>query len=130
MAPVAEAQKPFWRQWGGLTPSDRLNRIADRLGKLPAGSMEADSTIHDALGLAGAVLPYSREEVAARGLLPTGFEWLPVTYSGSGGTVFAACRRSRRERGWPHTHHGQWGHTLPLALCGATMRARATLAKD
>jgi hypothetical protein len=112
-----------------LTPSDRLNRIADRLGKVPAGSIEVDSIIHDALGLAGAVLPYSREEAAARVLLPTGFEWLLVIHSGSGSAVFAACRRSGRDREWPHTHHGQCGHTLPLALCGAIMRARATLAK-
>jgi hypothetical protein len=75
-----------------VTPFDRFIRIADRLGEVTAGSLLADLTIHEALGLAGVVMPYTRNEAAARGLLPAGFEWLPSTYSS--GTVYAACRRS------------------------------------
>ena len=62
------------------------------------------------------MLPYTREEAAARTLLPDGFEWMdgPV-YSAR--TVYVACRRSRvGGDGFPHTHYGQWGRTLPLAL--------------
>jgi hypothetical protein len=28
-----------------------------------------------------------------------------------------------------HLHHGQWGATRALALCGAALRAHAALAK-
>jgi hypothetical protein len=73
-------------------------------------------------------MPYTRNEAAARSLLPAGFEWLPFTYSGS--TVYAACRRSGMDGEHRHPPHGQWGATLPLAMCGAAMRARAALAKD
>jgi hypothetical protein len=110
-----------------VTRFDRLIRIADRLGEVAAGSIEADRTIHDALGLAGPVQPYTREEAAARGLLPPGFEWRLPTYSS--GKVYAACRRSGMDGEWPHPHHGQWGPTLPLAMCGAVMRANAALVK-
>jgi hypothetical protein len=77
-------------------------RIADRLAQVQAGSLEADRTIHAALGLAEPAPPYTREEAAARGLLPAGFEWMPPTYSGR--TVYAACRRSGMDEEWrPHT---------------------------
>jgi hypothetical protein len=105
----------------------RLLCIADRLGQVAAGSLLADVTIHDALGLAGPVLPYTREKTAARSLLPAGFEWMPFTYSS--GTVYAACWRSGTEGEWPYPHHGQWGRTLPLAMCGAVMRAKAGMVK-
>src|SRR3954451_117969 len=64
------------------------------------------------------------EEAAARGLLPADFEWMSSTYSG--GAVYAACRRSGRT-GMAVPVPRQWGHTLPLAMCGAAMRARAGL---
>ena len=54
--------------------SDHLLRIADRLSQVGTGSLEADRAIHDALGQDGPVLPYTREEEAARLLLPAGFE--------------------------------------------------------
>jgi hypothetical protein len=38
------------------------------------------------------VLPYTREEAAARSLLPAAFEWLPFTYSGD--TIYVAFRRN------------------------------------
>jgi hypothetical protein len=103
--------------WLGIRPS----------AKVPAGSLVADQTIHDAFGLVGPVLPYTRDAAAARGLLPAGFEWAAPTYSG--GMIYAACSRSGLHDGLPHPHHGQWGQTLPLAMCGAVMRARAGLAK-
>jgi hypothetical protein len=104
-----------------------LIRIADRLAQLEAGSAEADRTIHDATGQVGPVLLYTRDGAAARGLLPEGFEWLASIYAGV--TVYAACRRIGLRGGVPHPHHGQWGRTLPLAMCGAVVRAYAGLAK-
>ena len=38
-----------------MTVFDRFIRIADRLGQVQAGSPEADRTIHQALGRAGAL---------------------------------------------------------------------------
>jgi hypothetical protein len=109
-----------------VTPFDIIH-IAERLGQVTTGSPEADLTIHEALGLDGPVLRYTQEGWAARGLLPVGFEWMPPTYTG--GKIYAGCRRSRVGGGWPHSRHGQWGHTPPLAMCGAAMRAYATLVK-
>ena len=106
----------------------RLTRIADRLAQLEAGSDAADKAIHDALGLPGAVRGYTTSEAAARGLLPDGFEWLPPVFSA--GAVYAACRRSGLDGGFPHPHHGQWGRTTPLAMCGAAMRAYAKLRQE
>ena len=100
---------------------DRLIRIADRLAKVEAGSAAADQTIHEAAGFTGLVLPYSTNEAAARTLLPPGFEWMPTTYSA--GWVYAPCRRSGLDGEWPYPHHGQWGRSLPLSMCGAAMRA-------
>jgi hypothetical protein len=86
------------------------------------------SGVHAAIGRAGVVLPYTRNEASARGLLPDDFEWMDPTYSG--GTVYAACRRSGTGAdGFPYLHYGQWGRTLPLAMCGAVVRAYAGLAK-
>jgi hypothetical protein len=110
-----------------VTPFDRFIRIAERLGEVTAGSLLADLAIHDALGLAGVVIPYTRNEAAARSLLPAGFEWLPPHYSGP--VVYAACRWSGMNGERPYPHHGQWGSTLPLAMCGAVMRAHAGLVK-
>jgi hypothetical protein len=108
--------------------TSRLLDIADRLAKVEAGSAAADTAIHAALGRAGPVLLYTQDEAAARGLLPDGFQWGQPTYSV--GKVYAACRRSGTGAdGLPHPHHGQWGATLPLAMCGAVIRARAGLAK-
>ena len=86
--------------------SSRLIDIADRLGQVEAGSVAADNTIHEALGRDGPVLPYTREEAAARTLLPDGFEWMGPVYSAS--LVYVACRRSGMgDDGFPHPHHGQ-----------------------
>ncbi len=41
------------------TDRARLLRIADRLGQVRAGSVEADETIHRALGRAGAAPAYT-----------------------------------------------------------------------
>jgi hypothetical protein len=41
----------------------RFIRIADRLGEVAAGSIEADRTIQAALGLVGPVLPYTTRAV-------------------------------------------------------------------
>jgi hypothetical protein len=75
----------------------------------------------------GQVLSYTSHEGAAWCLLPPGFEWIPSTYAGR--QVNGACRRSKLDGAWPYPHHGQWGRTLPLAVCGAVMRAYAALTK-
>ena len=111
-----------------MTPRDRLLRIADRLGRVSAGSPAADEVIHQALGRTGPAPPYTTDIAAARTLLRPGFEELsdPVYSSGA---VYAACRRAGIDRGsLPFPHHGGWGATLPLALCHAVIRAQAALA--
>jgi hypothetical protein len=72
-------------------------------------------------------LLYTTQEEAARGLLPAGFEWIPIAFARGG--VYVACRRSGLDGELPYPHHGQWGATLPLAICGAVMRAHAALVK-
>jgi hypothetical protein len=110
-----------------VTRHDRLLAIANRLRRLPAGSAETDAFIHDLFGLAGPVLPYTRNETAARLLLPPGFEadWPPTVAD----EVYAAVWRTGLQNGLLLPHHGQWGPTRALALCGAAMRAHAWLAK-
>jgi hypothetical protein len=92
---------------GTLTRYDRLLRTADRLRRLPpAGSAAADAFIHEVLGLAGPVPPYSRDEAAARLLLPPGFEadW-PTTIAGE---VYGTVQRSGiGPDGLSYPHHGQ-----------------------
>jgi hypothetical protein len=107
---------------------DRLISIAYRLGQVGAGSPAADQAIHQVLNRSGPVLAYTTAEDAAQSLLPAGFELLPATYAG--GAVYAACRRSEADGGVPYPHHGQWGTTLPLAICGACLRAHAALNQD
>jgi hypothetical protein len=107
---------------------DRLIRIAYRLGQVRAGSPVADQAIHQALDRSGPVLAYTTVEEAAQSLLPAGFELLPPTFGG--GAVYAACQRSGTDGELPHTHHGQWCTTLPLAICGACLRAHAGLDQD
>ncbi|WP_169747573.1 hypothetical protein [Belnapia moabensis] len=106
---------------------DRLIRIADRLAKVEAGSAAADAAIHEALRLAWPVPLYTTDAAATRTLLPAGFEWMPTTHSG--GWVYAPCRRSGLDGEWHYPHHGQFGRTLPLSMCGGVMRAWAMLAK-
>jgi hypothetical protein len=110
-----------------LAHPSRLLRIAHRLGQVPAGSAEADQAIHEATGRNGPVLPYTTEASAAAQLLPTDFEWRDATHAR--GRVYASCRRIGMDGPWHHPHHGQWARTLPLSMCGATMRAWAKLAK-
>jgi hypothetical protein len=47
----------------------------------------------------------------------------------SAGAVYAACRRSGMDGDLQHPHHGQWGTTLPLAMCGAVVRVHAALVR-
>jgi hypothetical protein len=111
-----------------MTTFDRLIRIADHLGQAEHGSPEVDRAVHDALGQAGPVLAYTRNEAATRLLLPAKFEWMEHTYSA--GMVYAACRRSGRDDdGLRYPYQGQWGSTLALAMCGAALRAHVSLAK-
>ena len=111
-----------------MSPFDRLVRIADRLAVIKTGSTVADETLHQAIGRSGPVPPYTTDEAAARTLLPSGFEWITATHSA--GRVYAPCRRSGRGADkLPFPHHGQWGRTLSLSMCGAAMRAWAMLAK-
>ncbi|MBL6081862.1 hypothetical protein JMJ56_28150 [Belnapia sp. T18] len=94
---------------------------------MSAGSPEADQAIHDVLGRAGTVLPYTTETGAAAQLMPPGFEWRENTHAG--GLVYASCRRSGTGGKWRHPHHGQWSATKPLSMCGTAMQARAMLAR-
>ncbi|TDH57609.1 hypothetical protein E2C06_35805 [Dankookia rubra] len=107
---------------------DRLIRIADRLGRVQAGNAAADQAIYQALNRSGPVLAYTVAEDAAQSLLPAGFELLPATYAG--GAVYAACRRSGTDGKLPQPHHGQWGTTLPLAICGVCLRVHEGLDQD
>jgi hypothetical protein len=56
-----------------VSTTDRLFRIADRLANVEAGSVAADEAVYEALGLVGPVLPYTRDDTVARGLLTAGF---------------------------------------------------------
>ncbi len=94
---------------------------------MSAGTPEADRAIHKALGRLGPDPSYTAGNAAAEELLPPGFEWMPATYSGA--LVYAACRRAGLDGEWSYPHHGQWGPTLPLAMCGAVLRAWAKLAR-
>ncbi|WP_090665246.1 hypothetical protein [Belnapia rosea] len=107
---------------------DRLFRIANRLGQVSAGSAEADHFIHDVLGRAGPVLPYTTETSAAEQLLPPGFEWMPSVHS-AGKTYAACCRSGLAADGLSHPHIGHWGRTVPLAICGAALRAWALVVR-
>jgi hypothetical protein len=91
------------------------------------GSPEAGRIIHKAHGRGGPVLAYTRNEAAARLLLPEGFAWRADTYSA--GFVYASCRRMGLDGVLPHPHHGKRGQTLLLAMCGAVMQAYAAWCK-
>jgi hypothetical protein len=105
-------------------PFERLIRIADRLRELRAGSAAADAAIHRALGLPGDPGAYTMDEAALRTLLPDGFEMYVST--GIGGAAYGVVTRAG-DRAYPH--HGQWGATPVLAMCGALMRAHAARVK-
>jgi hypothetical protein len=107
---------------------DTLVDIADRLGKETSGSLEMDRVIHAALGLVGPPLLYSREATAARRLFPPDFQEQPPT--SAAGQTYACCQRVGLRNGLPYPHHGQCAATYPLALCGAAIRAHATLVED
>ena len=105
---------------------DRLLRIADRLAKVAAGSVLADEAIHEALNRPGPVRPYTTDEAAARTLLPAGFEWMHITPTA--GWIYAPCRLAGTDQDrLAYPHHGQWGRTIPLSLCGGVLRAWAML---
>ncbi|MDQ3989362.1 MAG: hypothetical protein M3291_09240 [Actinomycetota bacterium] len=103
-----------------LASFERLIRIADRLCELPAGTTAADAAIHRALGLPGEPGAYTTDEAALRTLLPEGFEMFIST--GLASAVYGVVTRAG-DRDYPH--HGQWGATPVLAMCGALMRAHA-----
>ena len=103
----------------------QLLRIADRLGKMEGGSIEADQAVHAALRLRGEAASYTRRADEALKLLPVGFEVVPGTIEGQ--RVYAACRRMAVRGGQPGPVHGQWATAFPLAVCGAVLRARATM---
>ena len=107
-----------------MTPFERFLRIADRLRELPAGTAAADAAIHRALGLPGEPRAYTSDEAALRTLLPGGFEMHIAT--NIGGAFYAVVTRAG---GRDYPHHGQWGATPVLAMCGALMRACAAWAK-
>lgn len=75
----------------------RLIHIADRLGKVPVGSPEANQTIHEALGQTRPSRPDMTDRDAAVELLPLGFEWREPVHSAE--HVYASCRRSGMEAG-------------------------------
>ena len=109
-----------------LTCYVRLLRIADRLSKVEVGSEAATQAIPDALGRCGIAPAYTNEEEAARTLLPLGFEWMTITPTA--GWVYAPCRRAGTYAGGQaYSHHGQWGRTIPLSVCGGVLRVWATL---
>ena len=103
----------------------QLLRVADRLGKLEEGSVEADQAIHAALRLRGEPARYTRRGEEALRLMPVGFEVVPGAITGV--RVYAACRRKAVRGGQPGPVHGQWAAAFPLALCGAVLRARAAM---
>jgi hypothetical protein len=107
----------------------RLLAFADRLHDLPAGSAAADVAIHEALGRSGAAPPYTRDDAAARSLLPAGFEEIPGAFS-TAGRVSAGLRRCGLHEGLPHSAHSQAGATSPLAFCGSALRAWAMLVRE
>ena len=96
----------------------QLIRIAIRLGKVTAGSRDADHAIQAALGLPGEAPAYTSDEAAARGLLPAGFEWHASSFASD--AVYATCRRAGLDGNLPHPHHEQWGRRLrwPGRHCG------------
>lgn len=70
---------------------------------------------------AGPAPTYTTDELAARLLIPKGFEWQQPVYSA--GSIYAACRRTEMDdTGLNRPHAGQWGCTLALAMCGAAIR--------
>jgi hypothetical protein len=103
-----------------------LLAYADRLHDLAAGSVEADGAIHVALGRTGEAPPYTRDDAAARSLLPPGFEERAGSFL-SVGRVNASIRRPGLHDGLPYGSHSQSGATFALAFCGAALRAWALL---
>lgn len=110
-----------------MSSFDRFFRLANRLGETTAGSLLADLAIHGAIGCDGLVPPYTTDEAAARLLLPPGFDWREPTHLS--GMVYVSCRRIGTDDKFAYPHHGAWGKTLALAMCGTAMRARARLVK-
>jgi hypothetical protein len=95
---------------------------------MAAGSAAADMAIHEALGRTGEAPPYTRDDAAARSLLPPNFEERPGAFS-SAGRVSASIRRQGMHEGLPHGSHSQSGATFALAFCGTALRAWAMLAR-
>ena len=106
-----------------MTRSEGLLHLADRLGQVERGGAGADLSLHLALALEGEVMPYTRRAELAWDLLPERYAWLPPIRSGD--RVYMACRRAD-----DGLLHRQWARTLPLAMCGALLRAHAALAAE
>jgi hypothetical protein len=103
---------------------NRLIRLAELLGAVTAGSAAADQAIHEMFGLTGLIASYTTDEGVARQLLPPGFTWLPVEFENR--NYHASCHRF----GASLPEHEQRARTLPLALCGAALRAHVGVTSD
>lgn len=111
-----------------MTRYEHLLLVASRLGQVEVSSEAADRAIHAALGRNGPLLPYTTDEPYARTLLPPGFEWMDVTPTDGG--IYAPCRRTGLGAdGLAYPHHGQWGRTQMLSMCGGALRVWAMLAQ-
>jgi hypothetical protein len=107
----------------GMTRLEEMLHLADRLGQIERGSAGADLSLHLALDLEGDVMPYTRQPALAFELLPRPYAWLPARRSDE--RIYMACRRLDGAM-----LHRQWARTLPLAMCGALLRAHAALASE
>jgi hypothetical protein len=106
-----------------VTRSEEMLHLADRLGQVERGGAGADLSLHLLLGLEGDVMPYTRQPALAFELLPLLYAWLPARRSDE--RIYMACRRIDGT-----LLHRQWARTLPLAMCGALLRAHAALAGE
>lgn len=106
-----------------MTRIEEMLHLADRLGQVERGGAGADLSLHLALGLEGDVMPYTRQAALAFELLPAAYAWVPPIRSGE--RIYMACRRMDVA-----VLHRQWARTLPLAMCGALLRAHAALARE
>jgi hypothetical protein len=97
--------------------ANRLERLAELLGVVTAGSAAADQAIHEMLGRTGPVASYTTHDGVARQLLPPDFTWLSVDFENR--SFHASCCRF----GVMRPEFEQRARTLPLALCGAALRA-------
>jgi hypothetical protein len=106
-----------------VTRIEEMLHLADRLGQVERGGAGADLSLHLVLGLEGDVMSYTRQPALAYELLPLLYAWLPPRRSDE--RIYMACRRTDGAM-----LHRQWARTLPLAMCGALLRAHAALTAE